>query len=637
MGAFLSAVGAKRAAPDADPAEQDAEPATGAAASGAAMATDPAPAEPSAARAAQKRRRKAKKSTVVNGLLELIDHAAAASWWPVDNGAFIERVDDYVVPASQAAVLASELLALHLALGDDDGADPDIDQSLCATALHLVLVTRVSLEHKGTQHPDLRSTFVDHFLPCFANDFPWPELDHYGNIINGLARDMKVNFKVYHHESLAAHVARFLKDSYSINNFDAKRIWQAALRDINNGGTRRVYVPTAAESMAADLASVLHEHGPVTLHRRVLAQIEERNAGVANDANHWPLFAMAPMKSIARQFIVIDTELIRAWDLPTTIDAFFLERKGWGPCAELKTDGVRASLPYALSGGVSEEVSNLENHILELGGKPGQRARRQRAGQAVDPVDLTTASRCLVNLDDVVRSQAVLDDPACEWEAFDPGKHYLLVGHKGTTLSRAEWEMRRGTVRAQQEIERRKKRHGIHELEAVLSVNHLNSADPDVLKARIAARYTPDRWERLWSFWGGRWRARQRFDLKIREQRAYAHMANLVLGPKHDKICVLGSAVFNASQRGLPPTPTLAIRRYLARFGRVVLVDEFRTSKTCNVCGHDMLKHPETWSIFNCQHCKITWSRDVNASRNLATCYVHHHRGQRRPEHLCRH
>ena len=222
------------------------------------------------------------------------------------------------------------------------------------------------------------------------------------------------------------------------------------------------------------------------------------------------------------------------------------------------------------------------------------------------------------------------------WEAFDPGKNDLLVGHKGTKLSRNEWEVRRGTRRARDELERRKRVHGIHAHEAVLSEHHLKTCIPPRFTQRLAARYTVERWTALWDFWGARWRARQRFALKIREQRTSAHLANLVLGRKRDKVCVLGDAVFNASQKGLPPTPTLAIRRYLARFGRVVLVDEFRTSKTCNICGDEMHKHPKAWTIYSCKRCKITWSRDRNASMNIANVYRRHQKGTPRPAHLCR-
>lgn len=43
------------------------------------------------------------------GLGTILDHAAAAAQWPVDNGAFEEKLDAVVIAASKAAVLACEL------------------------------------------------------------------------------------------------------------------------------------------------------------------------------------------------------------------------------------------------------------------------------------------------------------------------------------------------------------------------------------------------------------------------------------------------------------------------------------------------------------------------------------------------
>jgi hypothetical protein len=100
----------------------------------------------SAAREAQRARRKAKKSTVVTGLGTVL---AAAG---VDQDTFKARLDAAVLAASQGAVLASELLALHLAL-DTENAVREVNQALCAAALRLVLITGTSLECKATEEP----------------------------------------------------------------------------------------------------------------------------------------------------------------------------------------------------------------------------------------------------------------------------------------------------------------------------------------------------------------------------------------------------------------------------------------------------------------------------------------------------
>ena len=90
---------------------------------------------------AQLQRRAAKESTVVMGLHAALTHAAlthaaAAARWSVDNGAFQQRLDEAALPARHAAVLACELLALHLAR-DTDNQEHRVDQNLCAAALRI--------------------------------------------------------------------------------------------------------------------------------------------------------------------------------------------------------------------------------------------------------------------------------------------------------------------------------------------------------------------------------------------------------------------------------------------------------------------------------------------------------------------
>jgi hypothetical protein len=110
-------------------------------------------------------------------------------------------------------------------------------------------------------------------------------------------------------------------------------------------------------------------------------------------------------------------------------------------------------------------------------------------------------------------------------------------------------------------------------------------------------------------------------------------MANKVLGTDRSKTAVLGSAVFGANMRGMPPTPVLGLRRYLAKRGNVVLVNEFRTSKTCSNCQNEMPRGRVAWGVYQCitTGCYTTWARDRNASLNIAACFVGHHHGQGRP------
>ncbi|EPB89337.1 hypothetical protein HMPREF1544_03846, partial [Mucor circinelloides 1006PhL] len=60
--------------------------------------------------------------------------------------------------------------------------------------------------------------------------------------------------------------------------------------------------------------------------------------------------------------------------------------------------------------------------------------------------------------------------------------------------------------------------------------------------------------------------------------------------------------------------------------GRLIVttIDEFKTSKTCNLCLSDGLTIIKTdkfkgVGVVCCHHCKQLWQRDVNASNNMMT------------------
>jgi len=52
----------------------------------------------------------------------------------------------------------------------------------------------------------------------------------------------------------------------------------------------------------------------------------------------------------------------------------------------------------------------------------------------------------------------------------------------------------------------------------------------------------------------------------------------------------------------------------------VVPIDEFKTSRICNICKTDTLykaSHTRGYGVLVCKTCKTLWQRDVNASKNM--------------------
>ncbi|KAI8646659.1 hypothetical protein BD408DRAFT_428655 [Parasitella parasitica] len=73
--------------------------------------------------------------------------------------------------------------------------------------------------------------------------------------------------------------------------------------------------------------------------------------------------------------------------------------------------------------------------------------------------------------------------------------------------------------------------------------------------------------------------------------------------------------------------------------GRLIVttIDEFKTSKTCNLCLSDGLTIIKTDNfkgvgVVCCHHCKQLWQRDINASNNMMTISKAVWSGQGRPQ-----
>ncbi|KAG2191846.1 hypothetical protein INT46_010558 [Mucor plumbeus] len=67
----------------------------------------------------------------------------------------------------------------------------------------------------------------------------------------------------------------------------------------------------------------------------------------------------------------------------------------------------------------------------------------------------------------------------------------------------------------------------------------------------------------------------------------------------------------------------------------VVTIDEFMTSRTCNLCHEDSLRKADGvkgHSVLGCQNCKTLWQRDINAAKNMLLISSLIWNGNGRPE-----
>ena len=107
---------------------------------------------------------------------------------------------------------------------------------------------------------------------------------------------------------------------------------------------------------------------------------------------------------------------------------------------------------------------------------------------------------------------------------------------------------------------------------------------------------------------------------------------------RSDLIFVFCSLSHRFVSTGIPPTPVKLVREYLAKHGRVVLVGEWGTSKTCSQCDSEMQLNVTAKTTFHCTNvCKVSWHRDVNAARNIARLFRLHMAGLPRPASMTPH
>jgi len=591
-------------------------------------------------------------------------------------GQDILRVTD---ASSRIAVLMSWLINLYLAWLPEEAFDVDpIDHALLTAAA--TLCNRLTDDAGAKQQPLLKQCFNECFLPLFPPDFPWPRADRAGNYNAALARDILVNFQVYQDKPLDDHVVGYLRAVFSVSKALARHSW---IRAKQRHPHAKDFVPPTPRAQAPSCDSFLQhtacilaqrrQQSPILLRRDMLHAIQQRHDEIAlaqahddamdvetqNTANMRPgkLFGLFPIRKIRQAFAAIDTRNMVLWANTNRIlssvapdnliEAFFPRRAGWTPGRQIKTDGVRAALTYTRVVPVRTSGAGTTRGAK----KKKTKKRKQDDGTAAsvehteetNKVDLDRARRGIYKLEDVAPGS--LSDTT-DWEAFDPGLTYLFTGSDGTSLSRKQWRFEIGA-----DVAVRKANARQVEIQSVLDeTSRASLKSASVASIQLSIQTWLRGWTRQWKHYTARWWGHQRFRQYIREQRALARIANRVLGPEdprtgeRPRIAVFGDGVFPASVKGVPPAPVTKVRDYLGRFGRVVLVPEYNTSKTCSRCWRYMRRHASVHATMHCNQssdadprkgCSWTWDRDINAARNIADLFEAHMAGAPRPAVFC--
>ena len=178
----------------------------------------------------------------------------------------------------------------------------------------------------------------------------------------------------------------------------------------------------------------------------------------------------------------------------------------------------------------------------------------------------------------------------------------------------------------------KRKDHGICIFEADLSNDTaIQSITSEQLMKHLHYVY---RW--LWvvtKFYFKRRHHRYVFWLYNRRQKALDKLCRVIAA--NADIVAIGDPTFNPSSHYYTPTPTKAVVKALQdKYPRkVVLIDEYNTSKLCSDCLNQleytnmMVKtrngQRKDIRVQRCNNCNKYWNRDVNAARNMRALFVH--------------
>ena len=219
---------------------------------------------------------------------------------------------------------------------------------------------------------------------------------------------------------------------------------------------------------------------------------------------------------------------------------------------------------------------------------------------------------------------------------LDPGKKNVvtMVDADGnvTKYSARQRNFESKLTRFRTVLESEKKKAGIDKLESSLSQFFGKSNVASEYEEYLVARATVE--NKLTRFYGKeKWRG---FKFRIFcYRRSSEHMLLNRIALKYGGRCVVkfGNWSRRSQMKGCQPTPNLHLKKLISRRFRVDEVDEFRTSKICNLCMGSLKSYRTksgrlSYSRLCCETCggkgkkpsKRFVNRDVNAAMNILLC-----------------
>ena len=126
------------------------------------------------------------------------------------------------------------------------------------------------------------------------------------------------------------------------------------------------------------------------------------------------------------------------------------------------------------------------------------------------------------------------------------------------------------------------------------------------------------------------WFQKQKMKKYVKTQKALETVVEKVLGVKNKKtqrgiIVAYGDGDMSSNMRGVSPLLSTAFYKKMKSSATVQLVSEFRTSKLCSCCEHELTKG-DSFRVLRCnnsQCIRTFWNRDINAAINILKLFLH--------------
>ena len=212
----------------------------------------------------------------------------------------------------------------------------------------------------------------------------------------------------------------------------------------------------------------------------------------------------------------------------------------------------------------------------------------------------------------------------------DPGKQssiYLMdQSQKRLRYTPRQRRAETGTLVCRRVMETMKDCDGVKQAETVLSYYNSKTVDYDAFKEYIRQEtlfnqrtdqfYQQDLWRKMkWRMWINRRRSEDQFLNRI----------EATFGDPEEILICYGNWSETQQMKHLMPSQGIGLRRLISKRFKVVMVDEYHTSKLCNQCHQPLESYQDLYRVRYCPTCQNNrsastccfFNRDANACMNM--------------------